>query len=65
MIIGVGVSWRIAYSIVSYMYLYVKLSGFITSAGEERAIFFCFRLLVHVIMWFLVAEVSSFSWCFN
>ena len=34
MFIGVGVSCRILYSIVSY--LYVSCSGLITSVGEER-----------------------------
>ena len=34
-LIGVGVSCRILYSIVSY--LYVSCSGSITSVGEERA----------------------------
>ena len=37
MLIGVGVSCRISYSIVSY--LYVSFSGLITSVGEERANF--------------------------
>ena len=35
MLFGVGVSCRILYSIVSY--LYVSCSGSITSVGEERA----------------------------
>ena len=35
MLFGVGVSYRILYSIVSY--LYVNCSGLITSVGEERA----------------------------
>ena len=39
MLIGVGVSCRISYSFVSY--LYVRCSGSITSPGEERA---CFML---------------------
>ena len=34
MLLGVGVSSRILYSIVSY--LYVSCSGSITSVGEER-----------------------------
>ena len=34
MLFGVGVSYRILYSIVSY--LYVNCSGLITSVGEER-----------------------------
>ena len=59
MLFGVGVSRRIFYSIVSY--LYVSCSGSITSIREERAIIFvCHRVLV--IMWFLFGEVSSFSW---
>ena len=37
MLIGVGVSCCISYSIVSY--LYVSFSGLITSVREERAIF--------------------------
>ena len=37
MLIGVGVSCRISYSFVSY--LYVSCSGSITSVGEERANF--------------------------
>ena len=43
MLIGVGVSCRISYSIVSY--LYVSCSGSITSVGEERANFsgFCWE----------------------
>ena len=59
MLFGVGVSCHILYSIVSY--LYVSYSESITSVGEERAIFFCYRLLV--IMWFLFGGVSSSSWC--
>ena len=35
MLFGVGATWRILYSIVSY--LYVSCSGSITSVGEERA----------------------------
>ena len=35
MLIGVGVSCRIAYSIVSY--LYVSFGGLIASVGEKRA----------------------------
>ena len=41
------------YSIVSYC------SGLITSAGGEKAHFFCYRLLV--IMWFPFGGVSSSS----
>ena len=37
--IGVGVSCRISYYIVSYLYLYISFSGLITSSGKERAIF--------------------------
>ena len=37
MFIGVGVSCRISYSVVSY--LDVSFSGLITSVGEERADF--------------------------
>ena len=44
MLFGVGVSFRIIYSIVSY--LYVSCSGSITSVGKVS-----YRLLV--IMWFL------------
>ena len=36
MLIGVGVSCRISYSIVGY--LYVSFNGLITSVGEERAL---------------------------
>ena len=36
MLFGVGVSCRILYSIVSY--LYVSCSGSFTSVGEERAL---------------------------
>ena len=35
MLFGVGVSFRILYSILSY--LYVSCSGSITSVGEEKA----------------------------
>ena len=41
--VGVGVSCRYSYSIVCY--LYASCSGSITSAGEERAVFFCYSLL--------------------
>ena len=37
MLIGVGVSWRFSYSIVSY--LCVSCSGSITSVGKEAATF--------------------------
>ena len=43
MLIGVGGSYRISYSIVTY--LYVRCSGSITSVGEERANFFLYCLL--------------------
>ena len=52
MLIGVGVSCRISYSIVNY--LYVSFSGMIISVGKERANLF-YRLLV--IMWFLFGGV--------
>ena len=38
MLIGVGVSGRFLYSIVSY--LYVSFGGLITSVGEERELIF-------------------------
>ena len=43
MLIGVGGSYRLLYSFVSY--LYVRCSGSITSVREERANFFRFCLL--------------------
>ena len=58
MLIGVGVSCRISYSIISY--LYVSCRGSITSVGEERA-FYSYRLLV--IMWFVLGGISSSAWC--
>ena len=39
MLIGVGVSCRISYSVVSYLYIYVSFSGLISSVGEESASF--------------------------
>ena len=36
---GIGASCRSSYSIVSYLYIYVSFSGFITSVGEARANF--------------------------
>ena len=54
MLFGVGVSCRILYSIV--IYLYVSCSVSIISVGEARD-----SLLV--IMWFLLGKVSSSSWC--
>ena len=60
MLFGVGVSFRIMYSIVSF--LYVSYGGLITSVGEERAnLSEHYRLLL--IIWFLYGEVSSSSWC--
>ena len=56
---GVGVSCRILYSFVAY--LYVRRSGSITSVGEERANLSAVFLLV--IMWFLFGEASSSSGC--
>ena len=53
-VFGVGVSCRILYSFV--IYLYVSGSGSITSVGEES----CCLL---VIVWFLFGEVSSSSGC--
>ena len=54
MVSGVGVSCRILYSIINY--LYVSCSGSITSVGEEReSLFVCYRLLV--IIWLLFVEV--------
>ena len=55
MLFGVGVLYRFL------NYMYVSCSGSITSVGEERAIFFCYRLLV--IMWLLYGGVSSSSRC--
>ena len=37
MLFGVGVSCRILYFIVSYLYVHVNCSGSITSVGEGRA----------------------------
>ena len=51
MLIGVGVSCRISYYIVNY--LYVSFSGLKTSVGEQSM--FCYRLLV--IIWFLFGGV--------
>ena len=51
---GVGVSCRILYSFV--VYLFGSGSGSITSVGEGRA-----NLSAVVIMWFLFGEVSSSS----
>ena len=51
MLIGVGVSCCISYSIVGYLFVNCSGSIYNTSVGEERAIF-CYRLLV--IMWFLL-----------
>ena len=58
MFFGVGVSCRILYSCV--VYLYVNGSDSITSVGEERA---NLSAVVPVIMWFLFGEVSSSSGC--
>ena len=53
-LIGVGVSCHILYSIISN--LYVSCSRLITSVGEERA-------NISAILWILFREVSSSSWC--
>ena len=37
MLFGVGVSYHILYSIVSYLYMYISCSGSITSVEEESA----------------------------
>ena len=50
-------------SYVVFRILSISCSGLITSAGEERSIFFCYRILV--ILWFLLGGVSSNSWCFG
>ena len=55
MLIGVGASCPISYSIVTY--LNVSFSGLITSVGEERA------NLSMVYLWFLFGGVSFSSWC--
>ena len=57
--VHVGVSCRILFSIVSYLYL--SSSGSTTSVGEGESYFFCYRLLL--IMWFLFGHVSSSSGC--
>ena len=50
MLIGVGVSCRISYSIVSY--LYVSLSGLKTSVGEQRAnVLLSFTCIYMVSVW--------------
>ena len=59
MIIGVSVLYRISYSVVSN--LYERLSILITSFGEVRADFFCYRLLV--IMSVVYFEEASSSSC--
>ena len=56
MLIVVGVSCRISYSIVNY--LFVSCSESITSVGEERESYF---LLLLLIMWFLFGGFSSSS----
>ena len=38
-IIEVSVLYRVSYFVVSYLYMYVRCSGLITSVGEERANF--------------------------
>ena len=47
---------------MSFFVFYTCCSGSITSVGEERAPFFCYRLLV-VIMWFMLGGASSSSLC--
>ena len=59
MLFGVGVSCRILFSIV--IYLYVFCSESITSVEEERA-YLSAIVYLYVIMWFLFGEVSSSSW---
>ena len=51
MLFGIGLSCRILYSIVSYLYVSHSGSFTRTLVDEQRAKFFCYRLLV--IMWFL------------
>ena len=46
MLFRVGVSCRVLYSIVSYMYLYVRCSGSVTVVGEERANLFAIVYLL-------------------
>ena len=59
MLLSVGVSCRISYSIVSY--LYVSFSGLITSVGEERAYF---SAIVYMLLFgFFSDGVFSSSWC--
>ena len=58
---GVGVTCRILYSIVGY--LYVSCGGSITSVEEERANLCAIVYLQ--LMWFLFGEVSSSSWCLD
>ena len=67
MIFEVGVSCRILYSFVGY--LYASGSGSITSAGEERAnlsaivYLYIYIYIYYIIMWFLFGEVSSSCGC--
>ena len=58
MLIGVGVSCRILYSIVSYFYVSCSISN--TSVGEERVIFLLSFTCNYVV---LFSGVSSSSWC--
>ena len=58
MLIGVGVSCRISYHIVSN--LYVSFSGLITSFGEEKVFFLLSFTGNYVVS---VRRVSSSSWC--
>ena len=59
MLFGVGISCRISFCIVSY--LFVSCSRSITSVVEERAHFSAF--IFFAIMWFLLRGVSSSSGC--
>ena len=60
MLIGICVSCRISYSIVSY--LYVSFSGLITSVGEEKAIFLL-SFTCNYVFFVRGGGRSSYSWC--
>ena len=60
MLFGVGVSCRILYSIVSY--LYVSCSGSITSVGKRGLICLLSFTCNYVVS---VRKGSSSSWCFG
>ena len=59
MLFGVSILFRFLYCLFCFYYFIVSFSGEVTSVGEERADFFCYRLLIILLFPFRGASSST------